>query len=81
MKNYDEIMSELNSVFQRVFDNPKISVTSKTTASDIKEWDSLTHMNLIVEIENHFAIEFEFDEVVEFRNVGEVAVAIKKKVN
>lgn len=81
MKNYDEIMSELNSVFQRVFDNPKISVTSETTASDIKEWDSLTHMNLIVEIENHFAIEFEFDEVVEFRNVGEVAVAIKKKVN
>ena len=80
MKNSGEILSELNSVFQGVFKNKKIVIHSATTAADIKEWDSLTHMNLIVEIENHFGVEFNFEEVVEFKNVGDVALAIQNKL-
>ena len=38
--------------------------------SDIEEWDSLGHVNLIVEIENEFGIKFPMERVMRSRNVG-----------
>ena len=80
MKNYDDIMAELNSVFRNVFNNRDIVVNAETTAADIRAWDSLTHMNLVVEIENYFGVEFNFEEVVEFKNVGDMVLAIQNKL-
>lgn len=79
-KNYTEVISELNLIFHKVFER-EVVVSPETTAADIKEWDSLHHMNLIAEIEEHFRIEFEFDEVVKFKNVGDVAIAIQNKLH
>ncbi len=79
MKNHDEILFELNTIFRSVFKDTSLEVVPATTADDIRGWDSLTHMNLIAEIEQHFSCEFAFDEVMDFQNVGDMIESIRQK--
>jgi acyl carrier protein len=77
--NDQEILNELHPIFREVFGNDRLQITPDTTAHDIKEWVSLTHMQLIAAVEDHFRCEFTFYEVMEFRNVGDMIAAIKLK--
>ena len=47
----EEILIALDEVFQEEFDDVSIHVTESTVASDIEDWDSLEHINLIVAVE------------------------------
>ena len=66
-----EIIEKLNGVFSDVFDE-EIVVTPQTTASDIEDWDSLTHITLISEVEDAFNVKFSMKEVMGMQNVGEM---------
>ncbi len=76
----DEIMKRLNEVFAEVMENPTIQISKATTSADVPEWDSLNHIMLVVEIEKAFGIQFASGEVNGFRNVGEMAESIRKKL-
>ena len=76
----EAIYTRLTEIFREVFDNPEIDLTPEMTADDIEEWDSMTHMNLIMMIEVRFGIEFDQMEVLRFENVGDLSEAIQTKV-
>lgn len=67
-----EIIEKLNEIFRDVFDDESISVSRETTADDIEDWDSLTHVTLIGEVEEAFSMRFFMKEVVSMKNVGEM---------
>lgn len=77
----NEIYARLNEVFQDVFDDDSIIVDEHTTAADIEDWDSLSHITLISSVEDEFRMKFSMKEVVEMKNVGEMAtlVAARRK--
>lgn len=66
------IFEKLNGIFRDVFDDDGISVGEKTTAKDIEDWDSLTHITLISAVEKAFGMRFKMGEVVNMKNVGEM---------
>ena len=74
-----EIYSKLNEVFSDVFDE-EIAVTEDTTAADIEDWDSLTHITLISEVEDAFGIKMSMKDVLSLKNVGEMVDVILKSV-
>jgi acyl carrier protein len=74
------VRETLNLVFRRVFDNETITITDETTADDIEEWDSLAHINLIMEIEAEFDIKFTVDDIMDLKNVGEMIELIERKI-
>lgn len=76
-----EILKEMQDVFIDVLDNEDIVLTEDTTADDIEEWDSLSHIQLIVGIENHFKIKLTSKEIMECSNVGDMADCIKGKIS
>ena len=49
----NEIMEKVTSVFRDVFDDEELVITDSTTAADIEDWDSLTHITLISAIEEN----------------------------
>ena len=67
------IYTRLNKVFRDVFDDDSINVTSKTTAKDIEDWDSLEHITLISAVEREFKMKFKMGEISSMKNVGEMA--------
>lgn len=75
------LFEELQEVFRKVFENSALIITDVSTAADINGWDSLTHMHLLHNIEEHFGIRFSFNEVSSFENVGDMLKAIEKKKN
>jgi acyl carrier protein len=75
----NQVMTEVNDIFREVLENDDIQVKYETTANDIAEWDSLNHIQLVVEIERHFGIRFKSDELLSYKNVGEMCEAIARK--
>jgi len=74
-----EILIQINLIFKDTLDNEELVIMESTTANDIEEWDSLTHIQLIVAIEKTFKIRFTSKEIQEWKNVSEMIDCIKSK--
>ena len=78
--NTENIINELNNIFEDILDLEKISLNELTTADDIEEWDSLNNIQIIVAIEKHFQIKFLTSEIENFKNIGEMIISINQKL-
>lgn len=74
-----EILKRVNDVFIDTLDNEEIIINEATTANDIEEWDSLTHIQLVVGIEKQFSIRFTSKEIQSWSNVAEMLNCIQEK--
>jgi len=75
------IAERLTDTFRAIFGNRNIQLARSTTANDIKGWDSLMHINLIVAIEKEFKVRFTTFEVMSFNNVGDLTDLIARKLH
>lgn len=73
-----EIYEKLEEIFEDVFDE-KIKLTPDTTAEDVEDWDSLTHITLISAVEDEFSVKFSMKEVSTMKNVGEMVDIIRER--
>ena len=67
-----EVLAKVQEIFQDVLDNEDIELSYETTADDIDEWDSLSHIQLIVAIEKELKVKFTSKEIMSWGNVGEM---------
>lgn len=75
---HEKLMNELQDIFRDLFEDEDIVLEDSTTATDIEDWDSLMHMELIATVEAHFHIRFSLGEINNFANVGELCDCILK---
>jgi acyl carrier protein len=75
----DEILQRVGEIMSDAFDLDDLKVTRETSAADIEEWDSLSHVRLIVAIERAFKIKFSNAEIERLGNVGDLVDAIASK--
>lgn len=76
----EEILKTVNGVFVDNLDNEDIVLAETTTADDVEEWDSLTHVQLVVAVEKKFKIRFNAKEIQSWKNVGEMIDSIQSKL-
>jgi acyl carrier protein len=81
MYTKNEILSQVNTIFRNVLENDKLAIKDETTGDDVEEWDSLTHLQLVVAIEKHFNVRFTSSEIINFSNVGEMCDGILSKLS
>jgi len=75
-----EIVSKLTNIFRKVFSNDLLVLTNELTANDVAQWDSLSHMLLITEIESSFSIKFKLKDLNKMRNIGDMIDIISLKL-
>ena len=76
----DDFRPKVQEIFREVFDNEKLEIYDAMQAKDVKGWDSLTHVTLIVTIEETLGIKFSTREVMGFQNVGEMLACVRQKL-
>ncbi len=77
--NHNKTLDQLQLVFRKVFGKPDLTILPETSARDISLWDSLTHIELISEIEDSFKTEFLLDEVMQFTCVNDIVNCLDQK--
>lgn len=75
------IYPQLTEVFRDTFDEPDLVLTPELSAKDVETWDSISHIRLIVAIEQAFRIKFGTREIDGLNNVGELAALIETKLS
>ena len=76
--NQAEVIAQLQTIFDTVFLEPVV-LTPAISAADVPEWDSLTHISLMVAVEKSFGVRFRVGEVENTKNVGDFADLILKR--
>jgi acyl carrier protein len=54
----------------------QLSVDS--AAGDFPQWDSFAHANLIMEVERHFRVTFDVEDVLEMVSLGDIAAVLRR---
>ena len=75
-----EIFKKVSIIFQEVLEDNDIVISEDQGAKDIDEWDSLTHIMLVVETEKAFQLKFLSSEIANWKNIGEMITAIESKL-
>lgn len=73
------ILNRITPVFREVFDDPTLELTESLSANDVKKWDSLNHITLIVELEALTGLSFTTDELVKLQTVGDFVNLLLEK--
>ncbi len=75
----EEMLKQINEIFIDTLDNEDIVVEESTKAEDVDDWDSLTHILLVVAVEKHFKISFKSNEIQNWIDVGAMMDCIQEK--
>ena len=75
----DAMLAKLADVFREVFANESLSVSPGTTASDIKGWDSLAHIRLMLSVQRAFRLRLSAAETSQLSNVGALLELLRRK--
>jgi acyl carrier protein len=76
----DDILEQLQPIFRDILDQPDLVLTRESNASNVEDWDSLAHINLVTATEKHFKIKFALGELQELKNVGDMCDLIRAKL-
>ncbi|HEY4215072.1 MAG TPA: acyl carrier protein [Steroidobacteraceae bacterium] len=74
------ITSRLKTIFENVLD-VDVEITPELSAKDVPEWDSLTHVRLIVTVEKEFKVRFAAAEVSALKNTGDLIDLIERRLH
>lgn len=75
------LVDMVTPVFREVLETPDLVLTRELDATQVKNWDSLNHITLIIALETRLGIEFGSEELIDLANVGEMLDLIERKLN
>ena len=74
------ILEKLTGIFRTVFNDDTIILKDDLTANDVANWDSLTHMLMIGEVEKEFSVKFKLKELGKLEDVKSLIDLIELKL-
>jgi len=79
--NRKELFEKIQGIFRDIFDDDELKIEESTNSSNIDDWDSINHINLVVAIESELNIKFNLDELSTLKDVGAMIDLILIKMN
>ncbi|GMM61959.1 acyl carrier protein [Novosphingobium pituita] len=76
----EDIVTTLTGIFRDIFFDDDLVLRDDMTADDVEDWTSLTHINLILAVEEAFEIKIRSNEIEKLTDVRALVDLIAKKV-
>jgi acyl carrier protein len=77
MMNRTDVFNKVQEVFREVLEDEELIIKEDYNSEDIDDWDSLTHIILVVEIEKTFNMRFLSSEISNWKDIGAMITAIQ----
>lgn len=71
-------INQLQDIFRSAF-SLDVSISSETSKENLPEWDSINHLNLIVELEDRLNVQFTPEEIESMISVEILCEFIQQK--
>jgi acyl carrier protein len=71
-------LEQVREIASDIFGIKAEKITAQSSPQTIDNWDSMQHLNLILAIEEKFAVHFEPEDIEEMNNIGAVAALVEK---
>ncbi|NAW51750.1 acyl carrier protein [Elizabethkingia argentiflava] len=72
---------QVKEIMAYVFNMPVHKLKGELNTDTIDNWDSLSHLSLIVELESAFNITFTPQEIEDFKSLDKILSGIKDKIS
>jgi acyl carrier protein len=73
-------LEQVRAIASDIFGVPLAAITADSSPGIIETWDSMQHLNLVLAVEEKFAVRFSPEEIEEMTSVGAVAKLVNKKI-
>lgn len=74
------ITDKLKKVILTELELDDFNIVDETVASQVPNWDSLNHINIILAVEKEFGVKFKGTEILKVKNIGELQKLIDSKL-
>jgi acyl carrier protein len=74
------ISEKLKKVILEELELDDFPMEDNMTASEVPNWDSLNHINIILAIEKEFRVKFKGAEILKVKNIGELQGLVDSKM-
>ena len=74
-----DLRTRVTETFRDVFNSPTLELRDEMTAQEVKGWDSISHIDLVLALERKFKIKLTTGEVSKLKNVGDLVTLVRKK--
>jgi acyl carrier protein len=74
------VPERVRRIVSDVFAVPVDQVTDESSPETIEAWDSMAHLNLVLSLEQEFAVTFDLDEIAQLTSVRAIVDRITSRI-
>ena len=75
----NNIKNRVQKILLTVFPHVQGEFKEEWGPDDIENWDSMTHLNMVMALGDEFKIDLDFNEVMEIVTVGDIYKILNRK--
>jgi acyl carrier protein len=75
------IFEQVRGIAADLFEAPAAQITPESSPETLQNWDSVQHLNLVLQLEQQFNIPFEPEEMDRMKTIGAVVELVASKLS
>lgn len=77
----NQVIEQLTPIAREIFMKPELVLTSELNAGMVDTWTSLSFMQFLTAVEEHFGFRYKMMDLLKFKNMGAVIDATENHIN
>jgi len=73
------VLDRVRRIASELFDVPISQLNADSSPANVESWDSVQHLNLVLEMEQTFGVHFEPEEMEQMQSLGAIAEMVSGK--
>ena len=75
------IFEQVRGIAADLFEVPPAQITAESSPETLQNWDSVQHLNLVLQLEQQFNIPIEPEEMDRMKTIGAVVELVSSKLS